>query len=155
MPACTWASAKEFHMRSRVIVLIIANAALFGVLSAQSPTSIKNVPLSPTSAADGRQMFATYCAVCHGSDGKGQGPAASALKAAPADLTQLAAKNQGKFPEVQVANTLSATSAISAHGSEEMPIWGQLFKSLGTGSNGTVQLRIANLTSYVKSLQAK
>jgi mono/diheme cytochrome c family protein len=142
-------------MRPCIVVLLIASAAVTAVLSAQSPTSIKKVPLSPTSAVSGSQMFATYCAVCHGPDGKGRGPAASALKTAPTDLTQLAAKNQGKYPEILVANTLSAKYAVGAHGSQEMPIWGELFKSLDSGTNNMVQLRIVNLTSYVQSLQAR
>jgi mono/diheme cytochrome c family protein len=37
--------------------------------------------------ARGQQLFQTYCMVCHGTDGKGTGPAAKGLEHAPADLT--------------------------------------------------------------------
>jgi mono/diheme cytochrome c family protein len=100
-------------------------------------------------------MFATYCAVCHGPAGKGDGPAAAALKMPPPNLTLLSAKENGTFPEGRVARTLSGMSEISAHGSPEMPIWGELFKSLGQNDPSTVRLRIVNITDYVKSLQTK
>ena len=55
----------------------------------QSGTVIKHVPVKVTSAASGKEMYVSYCAVCHGTDGKGNGPAASALKTPPTDLTML------------------------------------------------------------------
>jgi mono/diheme cytochrome c family protein len=41
----------------------------------------------PAAAARGEPLFQTYCMVCHGTDGKGTGPAAKGLPHAPADLT--------------------------------------------------------------------
>jgi mono/diheme cytochrome c family protein len=41
----------------------------------------------PVAARRGEALFQTYCLVCHGSDGKGRGPAATSLPHAPADLT--------------------------------------------------------------------
>jgi len=41
----------------------------------------------PAAIARGQQLFQTYCMVCHGTDGKGTGPAATSLPHAPADLT--------------------------------------------------------------------
>jgi mono/diheme cytochrome c family protein len=142
-------------MRFRITAFFIVSAAALGILSAQNPTSIKRVPLKPASTILGKDLFANYCAVCHGPDGKGHGPAAAALKTAPVNLTQLAANNNGKFPEDRVFNILAARADIVAHGSKEMPIWGELFKSLDSGDEKMVHLRISNLTYYVKSIQAK
>jgi hypothetical protein len=36
-----------------------------------------------------------------------------------------------------------------------MPVWGVLFKSLDPGSGEMVDLRLANLTRYIKAMQAK
>jgi mono/diheme cytochrome c family protein len=99
-------------------------------------------------------MFKTYCAACHGQDGRGDGPAAPALKKQPANLTELSARNGGKFPELKVFNTIKGDSDVTAHGSRDMPIWGSLFPSISSGQ-AEVQLRISNLTDYVKSIQAK
>jgi mono/diheme cytochrome c family protein len=100
-------------------------------------------------------MYTTYCAVCHGTDGKGGGPAATALKVPPTDLTNLSKSNGGKFPAMKVMSAISGQSAVPAHGSREMPVWGSLFWNMSHGHEGEVQQREANLTKYVESLQAK
>lgn len=142
-------------MLTRIIAVFFAALPMTVILQAQSATTIKKVTLSPTSPSSAEEMFHTYCAVCHGKDGKGAGPAASALKVAPRDLTQLAAKNRGKFPEDSVYIVLKSGSHIAAHGSEEMPVWGDLFRTLEPGRDDMVQLRIANLTHYLKTIQGK
>ncbi|MFI5059177.1 MAG: c-type cytochrome [Candidatus Acidiferrales bacterium] len=119
--------------------------------------TIKKVPIKQTAAYSGEEMYGEYCAVCHGKAGKGDGPAASALKTAPTDLSTLAKRNDGKFPAEHVAAILKFGTATPAHGTADMPIWGGLLKSLSgkTASDGAVQLRISNLTNYVESLQTK
>ena len=141
-------------MRISIASSFVFSVIAIGVLGAQNNTTIKHVPVSSTSPASGKDMFSTYCAVCHGADGKGGGPAAAALKTQPANLTELTFKNGGTFPELRVTQTLFE-GAISAHGSREMPIWGDLFKSLDSGKRTMAQMRVANLTAYIKSLQAK
>ena len=71
-----------------------------------------------------------------------------------ANLTQLAAKNNGNYPQLQVMGTLSGKDVV-AHGSQEMPIWGDLFKRLGNGDRDIVHLRLSNLTAYIQSIQEK
>jgi mono/diheme cytochrome c family protein len=100
-------------------------------------------------------MYTTYCAVCHGTDGKGGGPAASALKVPPADLTTLSKNNGGKYPALRVTSAIRGDSDHPAHGTKEMPVWGSLFWGMSHGHTGEVQQRVANLTEYIESLQAK
>jgi len=103
---------------------------------------------------DGEQWFRAYCAACHGVDGKGQGPAASALKTAPADLTTIAARNGGTFPRALIADLVAnGRPAVSAHGSTDMPIWGPNFVALTGGSYRPVNERIEAVVSYVESIQ--
>ena len=130
---------------------VLALAAL-AVVSAQTP-AIKKVAIVSTPADSGPAMFVNYCASCHGRDGRGDGPAASALKKAPRDLTQLTIRNQGKFPELAVYEMITGDQMVSAHGDREMPVWGDVLKSLNGKDDIMVKLRIANLTSYIKSLQ--
>jgi len=118
---------------------------------------IKRVTIQSTpvpSAASGQGMFNTYCAACHGTAAKGDGPAAGALTKRPADLTQLARKNNGKFPQLQVMNYISGNDVVVAHGTRDMPVWGQLFRSLEPRDNRIPDLRVKNLADYIKSLQA-
>jgi mono/diheme cytochrome c family protein len=100
-------------------------------------------------------MYNMYCAVCHGMTGKGGGPAADALKTVPTDLTTLTKNEGGKFPSAHVASAIRGDINVPAHGSKDMPIWGNLFWHMSQGHEGEVQLRVANLTNYIESLQAK
>jgi mono/diheme cytochrome c family protein len=141
-------------MRNSIASSILISVIALGVVNAQDKPKVKMVPLSQTSPVSGERMFTTYCAVCHGADGRGGGPAAAALKTQPSNLTQLAVKNNGIYPELYVMATLSAKEVV-AHGSQEMPIWGELFKSLGSGNRQVIHLRLLNLTTYIQSIQEK
>jgi mono/diheme cytochrome c family protein len=99
-------------------------------------------------------MFREYCASCHGVTGKGNGPAAAALKSVPADLTMLSARNGGKFPDTRVRRYIEGLDEISAHGSRDMPVWGKALRGMPGGDAG-VRLRIEGLTRHVESLQQK
>jgi len=133
---------------------LIALALAVGAQEEPQKT-IKHVPVKPTSAASGQEMYTSYCAVCHGKDGKGNGPAAEALKARPTNLTALTINNGGKFPSMKVASSIRGESATPAHGTAEMPIWGHLFRSMSGGHESEVQQRVANLTGYIETMQAK
>jgi mono/diheme cytochrome c family protein len=100
-------------------------------------------------------MFTAYCGACHGLSGRGNGPAAPALKTAPADLTLLTSKNGGQFPELQVAQAIKGDWVTTAHGSKEMPVWGPVFLYLAHHDPAVMQLRVHNLTKYVQSIQQK
>jgi len=137
-------------------VSILLSAALFGTASLafgqQSTVKIKPIPIQKTSPVSGSQMYSTYCAVCHGADGKGNGPAAPALKTAPTNLTTLAEKNHGVYPADHVRATLQFGVATPAHGNAEMPIWGDLMRTLPSSSTELHQ-RVVNLTEYLKTMQ--
>lgn len=143
------------------VAAVLAAFALLAVAQQTQPQDqstekvIKHVPVKPTSPASGEEMYVNYCAVCHGRDGKGGGPAASALKTAPTDLTKLAAGNDGKYPALHVSSVIRGEANLPAHGSKEMPVWGPLFWRMSQGHEGEVQQRIANLNSYIESLQGK
>lgn len=137
----------------RVQAVVIAMAI---TASAQEPKKeIKHVPVKPTSAASGQEMYKTYCAVCHGTDAKGNGPAADALKVPPPDMTTLAERNGGKYPALKVSAIIRGEEVLAAHGSKDMPIWGHLFWSMSGGHEAEVQQRVANLNKYIESLQKK
>jgi mono/diheme cytochrome c family protein len=75
----------------------------------------------------GKADFQSSCASCHGADGKGKGPVSDQLKVPPADLTSLAKNNNGVFPVATVYEIIDGRKMVSAHGTPEMPIWGQRF----------------------------
>jgi mono/diheme cytochrome c family protein len=139
--------------------LVLAGLS-FSVARAQDPPkpapeaakTVKRVPVHPSTAIAGKDLYREYCAVCHGTAGKGDGPAADALKTAPPDLTQIASKNGGKYPEMKVQHIITGESEEpSAHGSKDMPMWGTIFHHMGTGGN----VRVYNLVKYIEEMQAK
>jgi len=138
--------------------LCLAAVSLLGMTllgSAQDKPQVKHAEAPHTSAASGKEMFKAYCASCHGADAEGDGPAAPALKTAPADLTALAKSNGGKYPSDKVMSVLRGQANLAAHGTQEMPVWGKVFWKMSQGHEGEVQQRITNLSSYIESLQVK
>jgi len=143
-------------MHVRYSICFIAFFVMTAVAGAQNqPKRIEHTAAAPISPASGHDMFMSYCAPCHGKTAKGDGPAASALKIAPADLTVLAKENSGKYPANKVTAILSGQTDLAAHGNKEMPVWGVVFWSMSGGHAGEVQQRVANLNRYIESLQVK
>jgi mono/diheme cytochrome c family protein len=135
-----------------VLILLLAGAVLGQ--TATKPT-INKVPARYTPPSSGKVMFDDYCASCHGTEGKGNGPAAAAMKGGVPDITLLAKQHGGEFPGFHVSQTILGNKTMSAHGSKEMPVWGPVFSRLGQQNQGEIQQRVFNLTSYVQSLQGK
>jgi mono/diheme cytochrome c family protein len=135
-------------------LFVVAQAVKSDTSKDSAPTTeIRKVAAPQTSATDGQANYKAYCAACHGVSGKGDGPAASALKVPPTDLTRLAANAGGKFPAMHV-ETMIRNADNPSHGSKDMPIWGPVFRSLSSGNQAQVELRVSNLTKYIEALQA-
>jgi mono/diheme cytochrome c family protein len=102
----------------------------------------------------GPDLFRAHCAPCHGYDGKGNGPVASVLNTPVPDLTRIAKRNGGIFPEDRVRTIIMGDDVVKAHGSREMPIWGPIFHQIERDRDyGNV--RIKNLLEYLKTIQEK
>jgi mono/diheme cytochrome c family protein len=144
----------KFMSLALIVVAISAFAAAQDAPAQTSPT-VRHVPITNTLSSSGKEMFNSYCAVCHGKDAKGDGPAASAMKTPPADLTVLAKTNGGKFPSAHVAAVIRGQATTASHGNQEMPVWGPLLSSISQGHEAQVQQRISNLVVYIETLQVK
>jgi mono/diheme cytochrome c family protein len=103
----------------------------------------------------GKQMYREYCASCHGADGRGRGPVAVVLRKQPPNLTTLAQRHGGTFPEDYVISVLRFGPGFSGHGSSEMPVWGPIFQYLENYNEAAVRQRIKNLCDFLKSIQEK
>ena len=124
-----------------------------GPAEPQTPPKIQVKPAMERVGIEGKETFAAYCAGCHGTDGKGHGPAAPALKMPVLDLTTLSAR-PGCFNEVALQHAILGSDRMpAAHGTMTMPVWGPVFRA--TDGAPADQLRIKNLVDYVKGLQAK
>ena len=123
-------------------------------LAQTTEKKIEKVPMVQSDPTSGKQMYKDYCAVCHGADGKGGGPAADALKTAPPDLTTMAKRYGEKSVALKVGAALEFGAPNKAHGTSEMPVWGPLFSATDRNQQARA-MRISNLSQYVDSLQQK
>jgi len=104
-------------------------------------------------STQGVDLFRAYCASCHGTNGRGHGPAAPALKATVPDLTMIARNNGGEFPADRVRRIIMGEHVLASHGSREMPVWGPIFHQVEADiDRGNV--RLDNLIKYLESIQA-
>ena len=140
---------------SLILGLMLIDVGIGMARAQEAHTTVKKVPVGPTQAMSGKDLYREFCAVCHGTAGKGDGPAASALKAPPADLTLISSRNGGKFPELKVQHLINGeTEQPAAHGSKDMPVWGNVFRHMGANPDlGSV--RVYNLVKYIEQIQEK
>ena len=137
-------------MLTRNLGSITAIALLATAASAKQPA------YDPVLAEVGKPLYQRHCASCHGSEGRGDGPARTALIKQPADLTAIAARRGGSFPTGEIARFVDGRFELPAHGSREMPIWGERFgadvSEAGLGES-IARGNIASLLEYLKSIQ--
>lgn len=144
--------APVFQSLCRVVVLLFLAAALAPFCVGQGNQS-KSVEVP--NPKDGAVIFKQDCAVCHGVSGKGDGPAANDLKVRPPNLTTLARRHGGEFPNGYVLEVLRNGVEAPSHGTVEMPVWGPMFDTMNHNSATQSKLRIINLVNYLKSIQEK
>ena len=108
----------------------------------------------PALVDSGRALFATYCASCHGISGRGNGPAAEELRRRPADLTQYAKQNGGIFNGARMHSIVDGR-AVKAHGTMDMPVWGDAFKWREGLPEDGIKIRIDALVRYLESIQER
>jgi mono/diheme cytochrome c family protein len=143
-------------MINRAVRWAISCALLGSILSgsAAQERQAKKPPAASSNPSSGAELYKKHCAVCHGTDLKGNGPFPPPYRMPP-DLTTLARRHGGKFPETYVANVLRNGVTLPTHGPAEMPVWGAEFASTERLDTVQVELRIKNLTNYIKSFQTK
>jgi len=129
----------------------VLTAALSSVDGQTPPPKVVKKSATSISSVAGADTFREYCAVCHGIGGRGNGPAASALKVPPPDLTMLQKRNENRFPEDQIRSILLGQRPLPSHGTADMPMWGSIFRDLEDKQVTT--MRIGNLLKYIRAFQ--
>jgi mono/diheme cytochrome c family protein len=101
----------------------------------------------------GQALYNAYCAVCHGTTGKGNGPMAQSLKGTVPDLTQIARRNGGRFLLERVQKIISGeTQQGVTHGTRQMPVWGPIFSEV-TRDRDIGRVRVYNLAKHIEGIQ--
>ena len=148
-------SRTEECMLKRPIVAVIAITLVAAMSYADQSTSKVTIPVTRTNPTDGKQMYTSYCAPCHGVDARGTGPVAPALKTPPTDLTLLSRMNHGKFPSSHVVSVLQNGADIPSHGTLAMPVWGPILANMNQTQPHETLLRMSNLSRYLETVQVK
>ena len=150
-----------------VATIAIAIAMVSSNGQESKPTRVKQESV----LVNGPELYAGFCAPCHGTGGKGDGPVAAVLKKRTPDLTGLSARSSGSFPAERVRAYIRNEAGPLAHGTDRMPIWGPIFVEVSTldsesrnkllivkvakGTSETLaEFRVENLTRYIKSIQS-
>jgi len=105
----------------------------------------------------GQELYTKFCASCHGASATGDGPIAKSLKRKPADLTSIARRYGGAFPEKRIEEVVDGRVDVAAHGPSAMPVWGQEFTRDQEGKAGAERDSarvIHKIVEYVRSLQS-
>ena len=114
------------------LAFLLAGAAQFTVScnNAGQPkeTAAEEAPVHEETdpLARGKELYMSYCQICHGEHG--DGPMAELLKLEPTDLTLIAAERGGTFPAEELRKIIDGTEEVEGHGRGDMPIWGLTFQ---------------------------
>jgi len=107
--------------------------------------------LPTTSSPNGAALYRRHCASCHGTSGRGDGPAAAALNPPPNDLTRYRASAQ------ELMEVIDGRRAVRAHGTSAMPVWGEVFEQVhldDTHAKRLALLQVQALADYVQRFAA-
>lgn len=128
----------------------------FGILNAAFFFDLTQSLAFAIDSEVGEKHFNQYCSACHGLNAAGAGPATPALSKEPPDLRHIAKRRGGAFPAGEIAAYIDGRTVVSAHGSRDMPIWGEQFSAKAGGGNLGDEFargKVDVLVDYLKSIQ--
>ena len=88
------------------------------------------VSANPPPAYEGRRLYVSYCLLCHGAGGKGDGPLAKVMQISPADLTTtVRSRSDTILTKIITGEGRQTITGRDRHNllSEAMPEWKDVF----------------------------
>ena len=143
-------------MRARVVHCagIIGSVGMLWALLAASAAGQE--PARATNPALGADLFRMYCASCHGTTARGDGPLAASMRKTPPNLTEISRRFKGAFPGELVFKIIDGRQKVPGHGGPDMPVWGDAFlRASDSSDQNSVRYRIQALVDYLETIQAK
>jgi mono/diheme cytochrome c family protein len=130
-------------------------AAILAALSFASSTLAGDKDVGRDDVRDGQRYFVRYCAACHGTNGTGNGPVAKSLSKPPANLRLLSDKYGSPLPAAKLAELIDGRDAVRAHGTADMPVWGERLYAMGAGERGELGISeiIGKIVAYLDTIQ--
>jgi mono/diheme cytochrome c family protein len=135
-------------VRTLVFVAVASGALLTGAAAAFEAVTLDDY--------SGEELFERFCASCHGTGARGNGPVASTLNVMVPDLTTIEFR-YGEFPATLVRDVIDGRGIdMRAHGTRTMPVWGYEFwveEGGDVAAQNSVRQAIAKLVDYLRSIQ--
>ena len=133
---------------------------MIGLLACAASVAVCGSALADEQIEVGKKQYMKYCATCHGPSGTGtDGTASRLFTKPPTNLTLLAKNNGGKFPMMEVIGIVRGDQPIAAHGTREMPVWGQAMggdpTQEGMYAKDAAGAQIMTIGKYLETIQAK
>jgi hypothetical protein len=142
-------------MSSRTLAVLVAG--IFGF----SAAALAADPPAKQGWSFGKDQFNARCAPCHGTSGKGNGPAAKQLGMPLPDLTTYAKRNGGAFP-TELAWSKIDGRPTGWSDERSMPVWGRDFRHEAMQNTPAtkkpetyVAAEIFAIVEHLKSMQVK
>ena len=104
----------------------------------------------------GQELYSRFCASCHGTTGRGDGPVSKSIRIEVPDLTLIARRAGGKYPRERIVRIIDGRHILGAHGTRTMPVWGEDWGRLEIGNPDAERVSravIEKLADYVGLLQ--
>ena len=104
----------------------------------------------------GEKLFQRFCAACHGTQAKGDGPVASSLAVQVPNLRELSLRNKDTFPAEKIVRIIDGRTLLNPHGSRSMPVWGDEFLRAEAGdpvAESETADMIKKMVEYLRSIQ--
>ena len=103
-------------------------------------------------AQRGKAHFMKYCSSCHGEDAKGK--RIDTLTIQPKDLTTITRQTKAKeFPILEVARMIDGRNMSNAHGTRQMPVWGEVFSTQEHLDEKQIKGKMGEIIAYLMSIQ--
>ncbi|HEX8031054.1 MAG TPA: universal stress protein [Vicinamibacterales bacterium] len=155
-PVLTVREPREQEVAKGAAAKLATVVALIGVMLLWPGIAAAQELVQSKQTTPGGAVFLTYCAACHGTSARGDGPLASNMIRKPANLTEIAKRNGGLFPSEMVFKTIDGRQPIRGHGGPDMPVWGDAFaRSREAGDVERVKAVIQSLVDYLDSIQLR
>jgi mono/diheme cytochrome c family protein len=137
-------------IRSNQVKRLLTTSIGLGIALILAAPALADVASTPSNQVEiGETTYRTYCALCHGIGGA-PGMFSEALNKAAPNLTEIAKRNGGQFPDVKVEQIIR-DGGISGHGTMRLLSWERYFRT--DTSEEQVDQVIHDLIEYLKNHQ--
>ena len=111
-------------------VMLLMFAVVAAPHAVADPLDSPQLVAKPPAAYEGRRLYVSYCQLCHGANGIGDGPLAKAMKISPSDLkTTVRSRSDTILTKIITGEGRQTITGRDRHNllSEAMPEWKDVF----------------------------